>query len=367
MDVSKRSGALDITRICALLSVISIHFFLNTGYYNEPMLGKSMILFTVLRTAFSACVPLFLLLTGYLQNKKTFSGKYYLGIVKTLGTHALISLACMLYKSAVHGVEYSPKGVLFGVLDFTGANYSWYIEMYIGLFLLIPFLNAMYHGLQTRRAKLALIVTMLALTSLPSVVNIYNFSVDGWFATPYLSVEYQKLIPDFWNVLYPITYYFIGAYLKEYPIRINRWLNLLYIAAAVVGFGLFNYYRSWGGFYSWGAYQDWFGLPTVVLAVLIFVFLSSRNTEKAPILVKKMSDLCLGAYLVSYIFDDYLYARLCERVATFGERIWYFVPMVAAVAVLSLIASAAVNLIYSAAEKAVKAIAAAVRGRCKQQ
>ena len=33
MDISKRNSALDITRIVTLFSVVSVQFFLNTGFY----------------------------------------------------------------------------------------------------------------------------------------------------------------------------------------------------------------------------------------------------------------------------------------------------------------------------------------------
>lgn len=358
MNLSKRNTALDITRIVAMLSVVSIHFFLNSGYYSEPMLGTKMLLLTILRTAFVFCVPLFIMLSGYLLNKKTLSGKYYLGIVKTLGIYVLASLACILYDAHQNGTEYTPGKVISSILDFTGAKYSWYIEMYIGLFLLIPFLNAMYNGLGSRRNKTVLIITMIVLTALPSVMNIYNFSVQGWFKTPTLSYSYQPLVADWWVNIYPVTYYLIGAYLKEYPIRMKKRYNLLLLGAAIVIFGLFNYYRSYGGCFVWGAYTDWYSLPTLIITVLVFAFLSVRDTSKFPNVVKRIlahiSDLCLGAYLTSYIFDDFMYGILRMNVETVTERADYFIPIVLSVAVMSLLASLVLNIIYKCAEKIVK-------------
>ena len=71
-----RNINLDIIRCVAVLTVICVHFFLHNGYYNIPVLGKKMYIATIMRTAFMVCVPLFLLLTGYLMNKKTLSKKY---------------------------------------------------------------------------------------------------------------------------------------------------------------------------------------------------------------------------------------------------------------------------------------------------
>lgn len=49
--LESRNSALDITRIAALFSVISVHFFLNNGFYQQPMLGGRMCLMTIMRTA----------------------------------------------------------------------------------------------------------------------------------------------------------------------------------------------------------------------------------------------------------------------------------------------------------------------------
>lgn len=355
MNIQKRNTALDITRIFAFLSVIGIHFFMNIDYYNAPMLGGRMLVMTVIRTPFTVCVPLFIMLTGYLMSKKTLSGKYYLGIAKTLGVYVLASIACLIFKKIYFGWDMTLGGTVLGILDFTAANYSWYIEMYIGLFLLIPFINLIYNGLATQKQKLALIVTLAALTSLPSVVNIYNFAVDGWWRTPYLSIEYSKLIPEFFTDLYPLTYYFMGAYLREYPVKMKKWLNIALFLAASVLVGLFNYYRSWGGFFSWGKYTDWGSLLTLALTLLAFVFLTERNTEKFPLWSKRifayLADICLGAYLCSYISDKIVYGHLNGVIHEVLDRIYYMLPAVAVSAILALALSAVLNLLYTGGER----------------
>ena len=85
------------------------------------------------------CVPLFLLLTGYLMKNKELSIKYYKGIGNTLFVYVLASIACVLFKNIYYPNEH--HNLLLSILNFTGANYAWYIEMYIGLFFIIPFLN----------------------------------------------------------------------------------------------------------------------------------------------------------------------------------------------------------------------------------
>ena len=56
--------------------------------------------------------------------------------------------------------------------------------MYIGLFLLIPFLNAMWRGLKGQKQKILLIATLLALTTLPSLFNIYDWHTPEFWQLP---------------------------------------------------------------------------------------------------------------------------------------------------------------------------------------
>lgn len=354
MDISKRNSALDITRITALFCVISVHFFLNSGFYGQPMFGKRMFVMTVMRSAFMICVPLFIMLTGYLMNRKTLSGKYYGGIVKTLGIYLLASVACMVYKVAVLHREITADLTFWGVFNYSTADYSWYIEMYIGLFLLIPFLNAMYGGLKSQKEKLALIITLICLTSLPNMVNIFNFDVADWWKTPYLSTEYRQFLPDWWTRLYPLTYYFLGAYLREFPLKLRQFVKLIILGGCIIAFGSFNFYRSRYGFFAWSQYNDWQGLPNVIMTLFAFSFLSSIKTDKYPKLLKRLlmslSDLCLGAYLVSSIFDSYFYTALKSHEPLMTHRLEYFVLIVPAVFICSLALSFVMNTVYRCVE-----------------
>lgn len=94
----KRQTSLECVRIIALWCVISVHFFLKNGFYDEKVIGLKMYIAVIARSGFMICVPLFIILTGYLMNQKQLSAKYYLGITKTIMIYILSSVACILYK-----------------------------------------------------------------------------------------------------------------------------------------------------------------------------------------------------------------------------------------------------------------------------
>lgn len=358
MKTGKRSINMDIIRCIALFFVVSIHFYLNSGYYNLRVTGSGMYVMTLFRGVFMTCVPLFLLLTGYLMRQKTLSVSYYKKSIKTLAIYVIVSLICAVYKACYVKQPMSVLYAIKGILDFTNAPYSWYIEMYIGLFLLIPFLNILWNNIPSKSWKCVLVGTMLILSSAGSVVNVYDFTSIAWWGNPaMIDGAFMHLIPDWWKGIYPLTYYFIGCYLNEYGIPIKRKMNVVLLVLSVLLSGGYNLWRSRGICFVNGAWQDYDSLFTVVLAVLIFNLFANMNCEKLPMWTKNlfmiMSNLSLGAYLISWIFDDFIYRGLNIAGIIMESGFGYYFVIVPVVYVCSLCASWCVNVIYTGLGKCV--------------
>ena len=103
----KRNPAMDFIRCFAFFSVVSVHFFLNNGFYSQELIGKRMYLMTCMRHFFMVCVPLFLVLTGYLMRKKQLSKKYYLKGTKTISIYILACLVWYLFYTIVQKNNFS--------------------------------------------------------------------------------------------------------------------------------------------------------------------------------------------------------------------------------------------------------------------
>lgn len=344
-NMGNRNTSMDVIRIAACYLVCSVHFFLNTTYYSYPIDTPKMFFYTVLRTGCMICVPLFLVLTGYLMNGKKASLSYYWGLEKTLLTYLLASIACMCYKKFVINWTVHANDIL----SFTGAPYAWYVEMYIGLFLLIPFLNLIWQGLTTKRQKQGLMISLLILTALPSIINIFNFDSALWWSLPATSAEYVKILPAWWKAFYPITYYFTGAYLREFPSKFKKPHLFLLILISVAAFGIFNCYRSYGSKFVWGIWQDWGALPILINTVLVFRFISSFDMNRLPNgvrwLLAKISDLCLGTYLLSWIPDNNIYAYLNQTFPNVPDKMKYFFVVPLLVFSIATVFSLVIHLI----------------------
>ena len=345
--MKQRDRNADLIRCVAVYSVLSVHFLLNSGFYSVPVVGWDMLIMCMVRSLFMVCVPLFMILSGYLMWQKVLSRRYYRGILKTLEIYVLASIACLLFKRFAQGESITLRSALLGILDYDAANYAWYIEMYIGLFLMIPFLNLAYHGLKSRREKQVLILTMVLLTFLPNMLNNFNLTQPGWFAAPSSSETYDPLVPGFFTAMYPITYYFIGAYLREYDWKISRKSNLLLLVLAVVLFGCYNFYRSDGGNFVWAANSTWGG-ENLITAVLLFTLLLHVNLERMPRMLQGamlyISQISLGIYLVSWIFDKIVYNEFFKPYVTVTNERWKYYFLV--VPCVFLLSTGGASLLY---------------------
>ncbi len=355
MDVKKlesRNTSLDIVRVVAVFLVNSVHFFLYNGFYNENVQGVTMYVMGIMRSLFTTCVPLFMILTGYLMCQKTLNKGYYKGIRKTLVVYAVATLACMLFKTFALGEEFTLGKMVLDFLSYKGATYSWYVEMYIGLFLIAPFINLMYNGLKTQRQKQILVFTFFAVTILPNIFNIHIFTNPQWWATPSVSEEYNKIMPGWWAMTYPVAYYLVGAYLREFGFKMKTRTLLIGYAAVLVLFSSYNFYRTYGSTFKYGQLLNWGCFETYVLTCGLFILLMRIPTAKMPNgfkwLLWKVSDLAFGIYLISYIFDRTIYYEFLNKYVTvFNDKLPYYFLVVPIVFLLSILGSIILNFISS--------------------
>ena len=341
--ITSRNVGADIIRCLAFFSVVSVHFLLRNGFYQNVVQGEKMLVMVIMRSFFIICVPLYMMLSGYLMHNKQPTLKYYSKLGKTYLTYVLSSICCLIYSNLFLNIDWPLKKSVFAILDFSAAPYSWYVEMYLGLFLIIPFINLAYNNISTQKSKKAFILILVIITALPSIINVYNFEAVSWWSSPNVSREYQQLLPQWWTALYPVTYYVIGCYLAEYGLKIKKTVNILLIFVVWLLSGLYNYWRQAGSKYIWGDWCDYESLFNVVLTTLVFAFFINLSYSKMPVFISKtfktISGLCFASYLVSWIFDNYCYAKLLEKVPKMTDRLPYYFIIVPVVFIGSLLLS----------------------------
>lgn len=325
-----REFGMDIARIIAILFVPFIHFFGDTEYYSAPIEGTAMLHATALRWLVLTAVPLFMIITGYFKTDKDVSFNHYKAVFPVLMTHIVCCTVRLFVDFHIHGIELTREYVLDKLLYF---NYGWYVKLYIGLLLVIPFLNKAYHGLETRAKKEILILTLVFLTAMGPLI--------------------YDVVPATWLILYVTGYYFIGAYIREYKVRINPIINIALIAAVVFSAAYGTYGHCGGDIFDWSylGYSNNSGyssLPAFMGSALIIILVCDLNCPFKPIAwaAKTVSVVSLEMYLFSQMFDMIYYKPYQEAGCVFTDYLPVASELLTKIIVSAFIISVIKKLIF---------------------
>ena len=73
----KRDIGIDIVKTIAILSVVGVHFFLNTKFYRVDLNNTNLFIQTIIQQICLTCIPLFVMSTGYLNNTTKIDKTYF--------------------------------------------------------------------------------------------------------------------------------------------------------------------------------------------------------------------------------------------------------------------------------------------------
>ncbi|MBR6106620.1 MAG: acyltransferase family protein [Oscillospiraceae bacterium] len=317
---------IDIVKILACMLVVCVHFFLYSGFYSEPItkdFGQGAIF---CRWAAYCCVPLFMITTGYLMKNKTLSKKYYLGILRVLIVYVICSIICYAFDHQHWPMKYDvPYGgysvwiFIRGLFMFTDAQYAWYVEYYICMFLIIPFVNLAFNNLKDKKQKQIMLITTLIITI-----------VSQSFFVGFKDITQIRLFPGYFSRCYPIAYYLIGAYIRDYPPKrtlMNKFYFIVMFGLALAWVSNTTYNQSLmneeNNFVMLSKhYNDYGSWPVAVCSTMLFlIFFDIESRNKVLIqIVKFISEATFACYLVSYVFDSIYYGKFCPQYMTVAER-----------------------------------------------
>ncbi len=283
--MKNRKYGLDILRIIAVISVLCVHFFLNTNYYNTSLNSVPMRIQIIIRNFFMICVPLFIFLTGYLNENKEYDKNFFKKLKNILIIWLFYSIIEYFTLQIINNTHsFNIKNLLFTITSFKGCYYSWYIEMYIGLYLLSPVINNAFDVMNDKNKKSLVIITIIIFI-LPTVVNALFDNIIH--------------IPSWWVEIYPIAYYITGKYLKykNYNFK-KKNLILLLLFTQIITFSL-----------SFICEIKYNTLTTFVSTCLIFLLVYNIDIKNIHLqkLLKYFSCISLDIYLASSLIDNIIY------------------------------------------------------------
>lgn len=300
--MKERKLNIDLLKCIAIVFVVGVHFFLHTNYYGQSFTFKSIFLSSFIWMILMTCVPLFIMTTGYLMKDKTYSEDYFIKLLPVIGIYALTAAVYTFFDMRVVNEEY--LGKLFENI-FSFSHYAWYVNLYIGLYMLIPFLNAGFNSLTSRKNQVVVLGILVLFTIVPPTLSLLNNNEQNFMILPHI-------IPDYWKGLWPITYYLLGAFLASSKKKssFKELVFVIFILDILSVFGLAAISETTFGI-EYGV------LPVFLLSSLIFYSVIhlkvSIKNEWLKRVVLFISKNTLPIYLLSVIGDYYWYPKMVEK------------------------------------------------------
>jgi hypothetical protein len=300
--MKERKLNIDLLKCIAIVFVVGVHFFLHTNYYGQSFTFKSIFLSSFIWMILMTCVPLFIMATGYLMKDKTYSEDYFIKLLPVIGIYALTAAVYTFFDMRVVNEEY--LGKLFENI-FSFSHYAWYVNLYIGLYMLIPFLNAGFNSLTSRKNQVVVLGILVLFTIVPPTLSLLNNNEQNFMILPHI-------IPDYWKGLWPITYYLLGAFLASSKKKssFKELVFVIFILDILSVFGLAAISETTFGI-------EYTVLPVFLLSSLIFYSVIhlkvSIKNEWLKRVVLFISKNTLPIYLLSVIGDYYWYPKMVEK------------------------------------------------------
>lgn len=298
MKSNDRILGIDIIRCCAILFVIGIHTMGLLGMGGRLMVAPIELLTVSIYKLTWICVPLFLMLTGYLNYKKEASKKYFVSVLKTYLLFLLYSFIVIAFRILYQGETMTLFGILKVLANYTAQDRNWYMNMYFGLVIIIPFLNSAWKT-YGKKQKIIIISVLYLITSISSYVQFLSREL----------LDFEIIIiSSYWGGLYYIVYYFIGAFISEYKVKINKRIVFGLLSLVLILQSFLYYVLGHGATYNEVIINKffWYYNPIVYIEATLFFLLFYDATIKNKAVRTVISEISLsafGMYLFSVITD----------------------------------------------------------------
>ena len=273
-----RYSNFEVLRIVSMTGIIALHY-LNSeigGAIQNAVFPNFSWVFTHLIN--SICVPLvncFVLISGYfLINRNSFTLRKSVDLLIITAFYGVLAYGISL----LSGINYfSYNSLFFSILPFLDGK-RWFVETYIILILLAPFLNKLLLSLNRQSYKILLII------------QIFLFSI--WYSIGFSA----PLIDDGYGIINFITLYMIGGYLKLYYENLRLYkLNKREILLMFVGLSILTFLLS----YFINPYGYAF-ITNILGATVLFSFFMKWNIGE----IKSVNAISSAALDVYFVHSD---------------------------------------------------------------
>lgn len=302
MEKVKRNSNFELLRIISMLFIVIYHVRMHSGFSINST-GSVRVLITFINAIMVIHVNSFILITGYFQCKSKMRLSKVMAINNATWFYKVFFLIVFILLSSVFSITITnPINTLDKIKMLLQFDYGiyWYINCYLLLYLISPVLNKIINNLTKKEFQLLILGLFILISIIPTLtLDEVIYTRNGH------SIETFILL------------YFIGAYLRIYPISENYFFKVfsntgrrtvfifIFFFCAVLSLFCNIVSRNIGTFGTLAQYLSQilntfytnFGSPIIIIqAVAYFLFFSTLSFDSK--IINFISKYTLGIYLI---------------------------------------------------------------------
>ena len=299
-DKLLRQSNIELLRIISMLGIISLHYFNSDFGGVGDTLSFPGVRWIFAYAIISMSIPLvncFVLITGYFMGKqRELSIGKICELLLITAFYGIVSYFIACLKGLT---DFSAKGLIFAIIPFLEGK-RWFVETYLILLLVAPFINIIVAQCE-KRALIILIIIQISLFSI-------------WYSIGYSA----PVLDDGYGIINFITLYLIGAYIRKYggDLKLPRSRNciILFVFVCMITFSLNLRINPFG--YAF--------ITNILAAICIFVgFLKWEISSNS--FINQLSSCGFDVYFIhtDKILGKYLFQNVLKSTSLCGDSRLY--------------------------------------------
>ncbi len=264
MSATEKSRNLGIDILCCLgaLMVLGVCFFGQIGLEEIAVTDYSAAVPIAVRWFSMSGAMLLAACTGFVLSGRKYSASYFKIFGRLFYIYIVGSLCAILIRCLLIGEEMTLLQIVQSLFGFSAAASSHVVGMYFLLLFAAPFLNAAFHGIGSRKARLTFLVITAAFSTLQPILQFGEITV----------------IPEWCRGLAPIAAYLGGAYIRRHSKRKFSPLPLIFMIVLLAVQTMIVLFTSKSKGTLWCPWLDSMAsLPSLCIALCLVSLFRSRQ------------------------------------------------------------------------------------------
>ena len=319
----KRNVGLDILRIISMIMIVFLHVLVKGRFVSNIYNIELYKIAYIFETLFIIAVNCYVLITGYFQEDSKFKIRKVINIwIKVVFYSISIYIIILLFGQKEFNIKDCIKSI-FPILT----NEYWFVNCYILLYILSPFLNKLIDQLNKKDFQKLLIILFVAFCLLTSILPL-NYTFDKTKG---------------YGIIWLIVLYFVGAYIKRFVKGNykNRYNLCFYFVASIItyiAYLIIGYLCKVLNIEDITSRLLNYNFITVFLAS-VFLFLYFKNLEiknlKVINIVSKITPLTFAVYIMheQVVLRDILYLDILNLDQFWNKPIQFVIIPITAITI----------------------------------